>query len=67
MAVDLILDSSLARANLVLRLGNLALPRLQPLKIKTAFSDLQRQRLLALPELLLLDRRPLQRCKGGLA
>ena len=28
-AVDLLLDSSLARTNIVLHLGNLALPRLQ--------------------------------------
>ena len=67
MAVDLLLDSSLAHPNIVLRLGNLALPRLQPLKVKIALSCLQRQRVLTPPELLLLDRRPLQRCKGGLA
>ena len=38
-AVDPLLDSSLARANLVLHLGNLALPRLQPLKVKIALAS----------------------------
>ena len=40
VVVDLFLDSSLARTNTVLCLGNLALPRLQPLKIKIALGGL---------------------------
>ena len=66
-AVDLLLDSSLARTDIVLCLGNLALPRLQPIKIKIALGGLQRQRFLTPAELLLLGRRPFQQCKGGLA
>ena len=48
-------------------MGNLALPHLQPLKLKTVLGGLEHHRFLTLQELPLLDRRPPQQCKGSLA
>ena len=66
-AVDLFLDSDLPRANIVLRLGNLALPRLQPFKIEVALGSLQCQRFLTPLEFLPFGRCPFQQRKGSSA
>ena len=52
---DLFLDSSLPRVDIVLRLGNLALPCLQPLKVEIALGGRHRQRFLTPPKFFLLD------------
>ena len=59
-AIDLLLDSGLASPDDIFCLSNLTLPRLQLLKLEAALHSSQSQRLLALPDLLFLGRRPPQ-------
>ena len=64
--VNLLLDSGFPRSDIILCLSHQVLPHLQPLEVKGALSGLQRQRLLTLLELRLVDGSPLQRHKGHL-